>query len=120
MSREHERDGEQPDVHGAGRAEPGPRRPWGRRPLPAKSDWRRALDVYRAGRSRALTADEKRRIATYREAERSSPKPGVSLRPADPAPGVSVPVQLAFHRNAGTWRNGLPESTSRGDETSRD
>lgn len=120
MSEPRETEAGPADMHEVGPGEAEPRRPWGRRPLPAKSDWRRALDVYRAGRSRALTADEKRRIAAFREEERQSPKPGAATQPADPVYGVSVPSRLAFHRNAGTWRNDLPEPKSRGDRTSRD
>lgn len=88
--------------------EPVPDPPYGRRPLPARSDWRRALGVYVAGRSRALTADEKRGIARQRSEQLESPRPGAS-RPGKPRYGVPVPERLAFHRTASTWRNDLPD-----------
>lgn len=120
MSEPREPGARQPAMHDVGPDEAEPRRPWGRRPLPARTDWRRALDVYRAGRSRSLTVEEKRRIAVHRHEERHSPKPGATTRPVDPEYGVSVPARLAFHRNAGTWRDDLPEPKSYGDRTGRD
>jgi len=119
MSRAGEPDPRRPDMFEVRPGEAEPRRPWGRRPLPATSDWRRALDVYRAGRSRALTVDEKRRIAAFRAQERVSPKQGAAIRPAEPVYGVAVPARLAFHRSAGTWRKHLPAPTSPGERTSR-
>lgn len=100
-----------------------PRKPLGRRPLPARSDWRQALNVYRGGRSRALTFDEKRRIA---EADgdapaRRAPEPDDAdgrARPARtiaPGYGVPIPSKFAFHRNAGNWRSRLPEEETHGD-----
>lgn len=96
-----------------------PREPYGRRPLPARADWRRALGTYVAGRSRALTHDEKRRLGG-----------GVTDGEGDPAPtrtgatrsskalyGIRVPAVLDFYRNASTWRDGLPEPKSRGEST---
>jgi len=101
---------------------PSPREPHGRRPLPARSDWRRALDVYVAGRSAVLTADQKRRIAgPGRPADSPNRRPvsGTDgIGPPEPAYGIPVPRVLDFYRNAGTWRDGLPRPASRGEEPS--
>lgn len=102
---------------------PTPEEPYGRRPLPARSDWRRALHVYRGGRSRALTFDEKRRIA---EASDEPPARSVAgpdrtdgaARPARtnaPGYGVPVPEKFAFHRGAGNWRRRLSKEKTDGD-----
>lgn len=103
--------------------EPTPREPFGRRPLPASADWRRALTVYRGGRSRALTFDEKRRLAAAAEATaEKAPEPREedgSARPARtnaPGFGVPVPQTLAFHRNAGNWRHRLPGERTHSDD----
>ncbi len=105
-----------------------PREPFGRRPLPARSDWRRALAVYRGGRSRALTADEKRRIAaaTGDAPTERPPEPGAgngAARPARttaPGYGVPVPEKPGFHRNAGNWRNRLSGERTHGDAAADD
>lgn len=96
--------------------DPDPREPYGRRPLPARSDWRRALGVYVAGRSRALTLDEKRRLGGGADDEggETSTRTG-STRPSNAAYGVAVPPVFDFYRNASTWRDGLPEPKSRGE-----
>ncbi|MFW6090104.1 MAG: hypothetical protein ACODAB_10145 [Gemmatimonadota bacterium] len=95
-----------------------PRGPYGRRPLPARSDWRRALGVYVAGRSRALTLDEKRGLAGGSRGgdDGESALPGAT-RPSPVAYGVRVPPVLDFYRNASTWRDRLPEPKSRGETT---
>lgn len=84
--------------------------PHGLRPLPARADWRAAFDVYVAGRSRALTIEEKRRLASRRETVASdsvSPR-AEPAEPGSPSYGVGVPEKLDYYRNAGTWRNQLP------------
>lgn len=104
--------------------EPTPRDPVGRRPLPARADWRRALNVYRGGRSRSLTFDEKRRIAAAADEApaEGAAKPrdgGGAARPAHttaPGFGVPVPRTFAFHRNAGNWRDRLPGERTHGDD----
>lgn len=101
-------------------SEPTPTPPHGRRPLPVSADWRRALDVYVAGRSRALTDDEKRAIARARSVHRSSPPEPGTARVLGSAYGVPVPETLQFHRNASTWRNHLPEPKSPRRTTSGD
>ena len=93
-------------------SEPLPRPPWGRRPLPARSDWRRALDVYVAGRSRAITHEQKRSIAASDEAAPREATGDVDIPPT-PRFGVSVPAQLDFYRNAGTWRDRLSGADGR-------
>ena len=106
--------------------DPEPREPFGRRPLPARTDWRQALHVYRGGRSRALTFDEKRRIAeaTGDAPTRRAPEPSPTedaSRPARtiaPRFGVPIPPTFAFHRNAGNWRSKLPGERTHGDAAS--
>jgi len=96
--------------------DPDPREPYGRRPLPARSDWRRALDTYVAGRSRALTFDEKRRLGgtANDESAAASTRAGAT-RASNAVYGVGVPPVFDFYRNASTWRDGLPEPKSRGE-----
>jgi len=76
--------------------------------FPARLDMRRALDVYVAGRSRTLGPEEK---GTMVGGSVETPLPGPSAEtPRSEAPaaqGVSVPDELRFDRNAGTWRRGL-------------
>lgn len=93
-----------------------PREPYGRRPLPARSDWRKALGVYVAGRSRALTLDEKRHLGSGAngEGDEETTRSGTT-RPSKAVYGVDVPPVFDFYRNASTWRNGLPEPKSRGE-----
>lgn len=95
--------------------DPDPREPYGRRPLPARSDWRRALGTYVAGRSRALTFDEKRRLGRADgESVATSTRAGATS-PSKVVYGVEVPPVFDFYRNASTWRDGLPEPKSRGE-----
>lgn len=95
-----------------------PREPYGRRPLPARSDWRTALDTYVAGRSRALTFDEKRRLGSGAPDEGDAvPTRAGATRPSKAVYGVGVPSVFDFYRNASTWRDGLPEPKSRGETT---
>lgn len=95
-----------------------PREPYGRRPLPARSDWRKALGIYVEGRSRALTLDEKRWLGGRANAESDEePTRAGATRPSKAAYGVGVPPVFDFYRNASTWRNGLPEPKSRGETT---
>jgi len=98
--------------------DPRPREPFGRRPLPARSDWRRALDIYVAGRSRALTHDEKRGLggATDVEGDATMGRAGAT-RPSKPMYGVGVPPVFDFYRSASTWRDRLPQPKSRGETT---
>lgn len=95
-----------------------PREPYGRRPLPARSDWRRALSTYVAGKSRALTLDEKRRLGggADGESDATTTRTGAT-RPSKAVYGVRVPPVFDFYRSASTWRNGLPEPKSRGETT---
>lgn len=99
-------------------SDPTPRGPHGRRPLPARSDWRKALDVYVAGRSRVLDADEKRRLAAQAPHARGDARRVGATRPETKSGRVNVPERLEFFRNAGTWRNRLPGGDSRGGSTS--
>ena len=73
--------------------------------LPPRLDMRRALAIYVAGRSRTLGPDEKGAMVG---GPVGTPLPGPSVetaRPEVPAEnGVSVPDELRFDRNAGTWR----------------
>ena len=75
--------------------------------LPLRLDMRRALAVYVAGRNRTLGPDEKGAMVG---GPVGTPLPGPSVETARPqAPavnGVSVPDELRFDRNAGTWRRG--------------
>jgi len=65
-------------------------------------DWRRALDIYVAGRNRSLSLQEKDL------AIRSVPEPsGGRSIPLASSFGVEVPEDLRFFRNAGTWRDRL-------------
>jgi hypothetical protein len=84
-----------------------------------RSDWRRALDVYVAGRSRVLDADEKRRLAAAAPHARAGERRTGGTRPAATPTRVVVPDRLEFFRNAGTWRDRLPGSGGR-DATSGD
>ena len=95
-----------------------PREPYGRRPLPARSDWRRALGVYVSGRSSALTLDEKRRLGGGSGAQGDEATGlGGATRPSTAVYGVAIPRVFDFYRGAGTWRAGLPEPKSRGETT---
>lgn len=94
-----------------------PREPYGRRPLPARADWRRALGTYVAGRSRALTHDEKRWLGGHvadGEWDAAATRTGAT-RSSKVVYGIRVPAVLDFYRNASTWRNALPEPKSRGE-----
>lgn len=64
--------------------------------------WRRALDIYVAGRNRSLSLQEKD-LAVRREQQ---PSGGRSILES-PSFGVAVPQELQFFRNAGTWRDRL-------------
>jgi hypothetical protein len=96
-----------------------PREPYGRRPLPARSDWRRALGIYVSGRSRALPLDEKRRLGggSADDGGGSTTARDGATRPSKPVYGVTVPRVLDYYRNASTWRDRLPEPKSRGETT---
>ncbi len=95
-----------------------PREPYGRRPLPARADWRRALGTYVAGRSRALTHDEKRRLAGGADGEGNAATTRTgATRSSLAVYGVGVPPVFDYYRNAGTWRDSLPEPKSRGETT---
>jgi hypothetical protein len=74
--------------------------------LPARLDMRRALAVYVAGRNRNLDPEAKGAMVGGAP---GTPLPGPSVekaRPQVPA-AVSVPDDLRFDRNAGTWRRSL-------------
>lgn len=89
-------------------SESSPREPLGRRPLPVRSDWRKALDVYVAGRSRVLDADQKRRLAAGAPHSREGQRQTGASRSTGTPNHVKVPEKLEFFRNAGTWRDRLP------------
>lgn len=105
-----------------------PREPFGRRPLPARSDWRRALHVYRGGRSHPVSFDDKRRIAAAADdapiARAPAPRDrDVIARPTSttaPGYGIPVPEKFAFHRNAGNWRSRLPRERTHSDAAADD
>lgn len=96
-----------------------PGEPYGRRPLPGRSDWRRALGIYVSGRSRGLTLDEKRRLGGRSTDDEGSPTTARSgaTRSSKTLYGVTVPRVFDFYRNASTWRDGLPEPKSGGETT---
>jgi len=74
--------------------------------LPARLDMKRALDVYVAGRNRTLGPEEKGTMVGG-SVETSFPGPSAETPPEFPAAqGVSVPNELRFDRNPGTWRRG--------------
>ena len=74
--------------------------------LPARLDMRRAFDVYVAGRNRTLGPEEKGTMVGG-SVETPFPGPSDDTPPDFPvARGVSVPNELRFDRNAGTWRRG--------------
>lgn len=87
-------------------------------PLPTRSDWRKALDVYVAGRSYVLDAEEKRRLAEQPAPAREGARRSGVARPGGEPTRVKVPETLEFFRNAGTWRNRLTAGDSRGGATS--
>jgi hypothetical protein len=95
-----------------------PREPFGRRPLAARSDWRRALGVYVSGRSRSLTLDEKRRLGggSGEQGDEATSQGGATLL-STAVCGIAVPSVFDFYRGASTWREGLPEPKSRGETT---
>ena len=99
-------------------SEPTPRGPHGRRPLPMRSDWRKALDIYVAARSRVLDADEKRHLAKQTPHARGGARRTGDARPSATPSRVKVPETLEYFRNAGTWRNRLPAGDSRGNAAS--
>ncbi len=69
------------------------------------ADWRRALDIYVAGRNRALTVDEKRNaVANDSSTADAFDHSGSTLNGPSPL-GISVPRTLEYFRNAGTWRD---------------
>jgi len=71
--------------------------------------WRRALELYVAGRNRSLSLQEKEASV----GETGKPESGRSL--TDPAVfGVGVPDTLQYFRNAGTWRDGFGPGRKRG------
>lgn len=74
--------------------------------LPLRLDMRRAFDIYVSGRNRALGPGEKGSIVggsvqtPYAEPAEESVEPAST----GSGPTVSVPSELRFDRNAGTWR----------------
>lgn len=76
--------------------------------LPARLDMRRALDVYVAGRSRTLGPEEKgTMVGGLVETPLPGPPAETPRSEVPAAQGVSVPDELRFDRNAGTWRRGV-------------
>jgi hypothetical protein len=76
-----------------------------------KRDWRRALDIYVAGRNRALSVEQKL-AASDPGAQSADLSISFGTAPADPTFGVSVPETLEFYRNAGTWRDRVDRASS--------
>lgn len=78
-----------------------------------KRDWRRALDIYVAGRNRALSLEQK--LAASDLGAQAGDLPSSSgTAPGGPTFGVSVPETLEFYRNAGTWRDRVDRASSGG------
>ena len=83
--------------------------------LPGRLDMRRALDIYVAGRNRTLSPEEKVSQAGGGAAEASFALPSTGPERGEltgDTASISVPHQLRFDRNAGTWhrRPGVQES----------
>ncbi len=82
--------------------------------LPGRLDMRRALDIYVAGRNRILSPEEK--VSQARGTAQvpfASPSTGPERGElTGDTTSISVPHQLRFDRNAGTWhgRPGVQES----------
>jgi hypothetical protein len=74
--------------------------------LPARLDMRRAFDIYISGRNRTLGPAEKRAMVGGSVETPYAAPSEANPDPASPQPGaaVSVPEELRFDRNAGTWR----------------
>ena len=82
--------------------------------LPGRLDLRRALAIYVAGRNRTLSPEEKA-IQARGTAETPLALPSTGPERGEQTGGttsISVPHQLRFDRNAGTWRRhpGVQES----------
>lgn len=69
------------------------------------ADWRRAFDMYVAGRNRAVSLDEKRSVVRPDLTDAESTSDSASLIPVSTIYGISVPRTLEYYRNAGTWRD---------------
>ena len=81
--------------------------------LPTRIDVRRAFDVYVYGRNRTVGPDQKGAAVSGSPASRPSASNAES-QASDGAVAsvvrVSVPRELRFDRNAGTWRDRLTRS----------
>ena len=79
--------------------------------IPGRLDMRRAFDIYVFGRSRKLGPAEKgSAIGGTTELPSAEPAQEPDEIPPIRAPGVPVPNELRFDRNAGTWRDGQGSS----------
>jgi len=75
--------------------------------IPGRLDMRRAFDIYVFGRSRNLGPAEKGSVVGGTAGLPCvDPAQEPAAVPAIRAPGVPVPDELRFDRNAGTWRDG--------------
>ena len=77
-------------------------------PLPVRRDFRQALRIYVAGRTRFWTADEKRAAGGVNVSPYESGEGGTTETEPRAAVGVPVPETLQFHRAVGTWRDEIP------------
>lgn len=77
------------------------------------ADWRRALDIYVSGRNRALTIDEKRSAVGAEKSDAGSKSGSVSTTTDSPSIDISVPRDLKYFRNAGTWRDRIDGARQR-------
>lgn len=79
--------------------------------LPGRLDMRRAFDIYVFGRSRKLGPAEKGTVVGgTAELAFVEPMREPAAIPPIRHPGVPVPNELRFDRNAGTWRDGQDSS----------
>ena len=73
--------------------------------LPARLDMRRACEIYVYGRSRTLAPPEKgSAVAGTVAAPFAGASDAGQATPVNRETVVSVPYELRFDRNAGTWR----------------
>jgi hypothetical protein len=86
--------------------------------IPGRLDMRRAFDIYVFGRSRKLGPAEKGSVVGgTAELPCVDPTQEPASIPPVRAPGVPVPNELRFDRNAGTWRDGRGPSREEGPST---
>ena len=81
-----------------------------------KRDWRRALDIYVAGRNRSLSVEQKLAASDSGALATGIPSASGTVT-GDPTFGVSIPETLEYFRNAGTWRDRVDSASSGGAST---